>query len=230
MNLAIDTSTDNASLALVFADSVIFEITWRCGQNHTVEFLSRLSDLMTRHGIDNKEIKTISVAIGPGSFSGTRVGLSIAKGLAYSLGIPVVGISTLSITAYPFAVTGLPVCAVLNAGRSELAAATYRMSGNEWQQLVAEHVTTLETLLNEIKEKTVFCGELTSPVIEQIRTTLAGNAVIPDSSARLRRAAYLAELGQKRLDRGEQDDPATLQPIYLRRPNITKPKKEYGSL
>lgn len=230
MHLAIDTSTDNASVALVSGNTVIFELTWKCGRNHTVEFLPRLQYLMAQHCLDMKELDGISVALGPGRFSGTRVGLSIAKGLAYSLDIPLAGLSTLAVEAYPFAVMGLPICAVKSAGRGEIAAAIYQMQDGEWKQVVAEHITTLEMLLAHITEKTVFCGEIPDAAIETIRNNLKENAVIPSYATRVRRAACLAELGQKRLLSGAADNPATLQPLYLRRPVITKPRKEYRTL
>ncbi len=230
MHLSIDTSTDNASFALVEGSAIIFELAWKCGQNHTVEFLPRLQYLMAQHCFDVKDIDGLSVALGPGSFSGTRVGLSIAKGLAYSLNVPVAGISTLAVEAYPFGVSGLPVCPVHSAGRSEIATAVYRMQDNDWKQTVAEHIATLDSLVKETTEKTVFCGELSDAAIGTIKNALGDNAIIPSYSARMRRAGYLAELGQQRLAAGESDDPATLQPIYLRRPAITQPKKAYGTL
>jgi tRNA threonylcarbamoyladenosine biosynthesis protein TsaB len=230
MHLAIDTSTDNASMALVSGEIVVFELNWKCAQNHTVEFLSRLEYLMAQHGLESKDINSLSVALGPGSFSGTRVGLSIAKGLAYSLNIPLAGVSTLAVEAYSFAATGLPICAIHSAGRGEIAAATYQLLNGEWRQVVAEHITTLDTLLAGTTEKTLFCGEILEAAIEVIRKSLAENAVIPAPAARVRRAAYLAELGQKRIAAGDADNPATLQPLYLRRPVISQPKKAYGTV
>jgi tRNA threonylcarbamoyladenosine biosynthesis protein TsaB len=230
MHLAIDTSTDNAGLALVNGAAVIFELNWKCGQNHTVEFMPRLQYLMSQHCLEPKDIESASVALGPGSFSGTRVGLSIAKGLAYSLSIPLAGISTLEVEAFAFAATGLPICAIHNAGRGEIAAATYQMANSEWKQFVAEQITTLETLLAAVGERTIFCGELSDEAIETIKNNLTERAAIPSGAARVRRAAYLAELGQTRIESGNADNPATLQPIYLRRPAISLPKKAYGTL
>ena len=104
------------------------------------------------------------------------------------------------------------------------------MLNGEWKQAVPEHITTLDTLLAGITEKTLFCGELPEAAIEAIRNSLAGNAVIPSPTARVRRAAYLAELGQERIAAGDADNPATLQPLYLRRPAISQPKKAYGAV
>ena len=224
MLLAIDTSTDTASLALVQDSEVLAELTWRCGQNHTVELLSQLVRLLNQTNLNLQSTSCIIVARGPGSFNGLRVGISTAKGLAFSLGIPIVGISTLEVEAYQHAETGLPICPIFNAGRGEIATAIYQKKYNEWRQLAAEHITTVEALCSQITEKTIFCGEFIPSIATQLRKKLRQKAIIPPSAARLRRASFLAELGLKRLKAGNYDKLATLQPLYLRRPVITQPK------
>jgi len=224
MLLAIDTSTDTASLALVQDSQVLAELTWRCEQNHSVELLPRLADLLGRSKSNLQSINSIIVAKGPGSFNGLRVGVSTAKGLAFSLGIPIVGISTLEVEAYQHAETNLPICPIFNAGRGEIAAAIYQMKDNEWRQIIGEHITTVETLCSQITTKTLFCGEFVAAIAGELKRRLKQRAIISSSTARLRRAGFLAELGQQRLAAGNYDNPATLNPLYLRRPPITKRK------
>jgi len=224
MLLAIDTSTDTASLALVQDSQVLAELTWHCGQNHTTMLLPQLVHLLNQTGLGLQSLSGVIVAKGPGSFNGLRVGISTAKGLAFSLGIPLVGISTLEVAAYQHAETGLPICPILNAGRGEIATAIYQKKYNKWLRLAAEHITTVEALCSQITTKTIFCGEFTPFIVTQLREQLRQRAVIPPPATRLRRAGFLAELGQQRLEAGNYDNPATLQPLYLRRPPITKPK------
>ena len=200
MQLAIDTSTNMASIALVRDEEVLAEMTWQSGQNHTTQLLPHLSHLLGE--INIQAIKGIFVAIGPGSFNGLRVGISTAKGLAFSLGIPIVGISTLEAAAYPHAETGLPICPIFNAGRGEIATATYQKKRNGWQQLIAEHITTLEKLCSQITAKTLFCGDFIPLIATQLREQLKQKAVILSSAAVLRRAGFLAELGLKRFKEG----------------------------
>ena len=226
MQLAIDTSTDTASLALVQDSQVLAELTWRCEQNHSVELLPRLADLLSRTKSSLQSISCVIVAKGPGSFNGLRVGVSTAKGLAFSLGIPMVGISTLEVEAYQHAETNLPICPIFNAGRGEIATAIYQMKRNEWRQITSEHITTVERLCSQITTKTVFCGEFVASIAGQLRKQLKQRAIISSSTARLRRASFLAELGQQRLKAGNYDNPATLHPLYLRRPPITKRKHQ----
>jgi len=224
MQLAIDTSTDTASLAIVQDNEVLAELTWRCGQNHTTQLLTHLAHLLNQSKLNLQSADGIIIARGPGSFNGLRVGVSTAKGLAFSLGIPIVGISSLEAEAYQHAETGLPLCPIFNAGREEIATAIYQKKHNEWRQLIAEHITSVETLCSQITTKTIFCGEFIPLIAKQLTKQLRQKAIMPSSASRLRRASFLAELGLKRLKAGAYDNLATLQPLYLRRPAITQPK------
>ena len=227
MYIAIDTSTDFASLALVQEDQLVAEMNWRCGRDHTAQLLPSLSVLLDRAGLELKAAEGIIVARGPGSYNGLRVGLSTAKALAFSLSVPLVGVSTLEVEAYQHAERGLPVCAVFNAGRGEVAAAVYRQQGDDWTRLVAEHVTTVEALTTHITAPTVFCGEHVAAIAAELIERLGKKAAIAPPASRLRRAGYLAELGLRRLKAGDYDDPTALQPLYLRGPAITQPKNPW---
>jgi tRNA threonylcarbamoyl adenosine modification protein YeaZ len=225
MQLAIDTSTNTASLALASDGEILAELSWRCGRNHTTTLLPYLASLLSQTKLGLEALDAIIVAIGPGSFNGLRVGISTAKGLAFGLGIPIVGISTLAISAYQHAETGLGVCPIFNAGRGEIATAIYHLKGGSWQPTVSEHITTIEALCARIDTKTLFCGELTTAISDQLRKQLKQKAVIASPASGLRRAGFLAELGQKQIEGGGFDDPTTLHPIYLRQPHITKPRR-----
>jgi len=223
--LAIDTSTDNASIAVIDGEWVLAELSWHCRQNHSVELMPNVMRLLEQAGTELKALRGIIVARGPGSFNGLRVGVSTAKGLAFSLNTPLVGVSTLEAAAYQHAESGLPVCPVFNAGRSEIAFAIYRQQKGEWRQLAGQQLATAEKLGSRIKSRTIFCGEPSEDVIRQLKQRLGSKAIIPPSAARLRRAAFLAELGIKRIAAGDCDPPASLQPIYMRKPPITTPKR-----
>ena len=225
MELAIDTSSSTASIALAHKGKILSELTWQSTREHTVELTPNLAYLLKQAKVEPASLEAIIVAKGPGSFNGLRVGMSTAKGLAFSLGIPIIGISTLEVEAYQHAETGLPICPIFDAGRGEIATAIYQKKRNQWRQLLAEHITTLEALCSQITIKTIFCGEMTPTIISELRKALRQKAVIPPPAFRLRRAGYLAELGLKRFKVGDFDNPATLQPLYLRRPPITTPKR-----
>lgn len=224
MLLAIDTSTDIAGLALLGDDRIVAELNWLCRRSHSTQLLPNLTHLLEQAGLSLEEAECIIVARGPGSYNGLRVGISTAKALAYSLGIPVIGISTLEAEAYQQAGTGLPVCPVFNAGREEIVTATFQQAGGQWRQLFEERLTTLEALCSEITDKTLFCGEFVPAIADRLKKQLKEKAVIPSQAGLLRRAGFLAELGLKRFRAGDCDDPAALQPRYFRGPSITRPK------
>jgi tRNA threonylcarbamoyladenosine biosynthesis protein TsaB len=226
MQLAIDTSTDIASIALSNQGEVIAELTWHCGNKHTVELLPNIVHLLHRAEKNYGNIDGVIVATGPGSFNGLRVGMSTAKGISFALGIPLAGISTLEAEAFPFAFTKLPIYPIHSAGRGEIATALFQRRDNEWRKLLEEHITTLDVLCSQARNRTIFCGELSSSIEAQLVKYLGIQAIIPAPTARLRRAGYLVELGWQRLKRGDFDDLATLEPLYLRRPAITQPKSK----
>ncbi len=221
--LAIDTSTDVSSIAISSGGEVVVELTWKLGNSHTAELVPGIDYLLRKLKASPQELRAVFVAKGPGSFNGLRVGISAAKGLAFALGVPVVGVGTLEVEAYAFAHTGLPICAVHNAGRGELAVAFFQQREG-WRCLKEEHLTTPEALCAQIESSTLFCGEITEQVIGVLRTRLGERAVIAEPVARLRRAGYLAALGWGRLVAGRADDPVALQPIYMRPPPITQRK------
>lgn len=223
MELTIDTSSNIVGVALFHKGEILASLTWQTKQNHTIELLPNLVGLLQQAKVELGSIEAIVVAKGPGSFNGLRVGISTAKGLASALNIPLLGVNTLEVEAYPFAFTRLPLRPIQKAGREEIATALYRQKDNEWQCLEEENLTTVKALCRRIKQKTLFCGEIPPDIISEIQQKLGKQAIISQSNSPSR-ASSLAILGWRKLVREEQDDPVTLQPLYLRPPHITKPR------
>ena len=223
MELAIDTSSGMASVALSHEGELLASLTWRTAQNHTTELLPNLICLLQQAKVRLDSVDAIIVAKGPGSFNGLRVGISTAKGLASALHIPLLGVNTLESEAYPFAFIGLPLRPIHKAGREEVATGLYRQKDSEWQCLEPENLTTVRALLHRIKQKTLFCGEIPPDLARELRQNLGKKAIISQRND-LSRVRSLIILGCLKLNKGEQDDPITLQPLYLRSPHITKPR------
>ena len=138
MELALDTSSQEISIALSDKGTVISSYTWPTSHNETVELLPRITHLLEQNKVTMEKLDAVYVAHGPGSFNSLRVGLSIAKGLAYSLKIPIIGLSTLEILAYPFALTKLPIYPILRVSNDRIATAQYK-NVESWQCLQQEH-------------------------------------------------------------------------------------------
>lgn len=213
MLLAMDTSTSQLGLALYDGAQVISEYAWRSSQRHTVELAPAISELLTRSGQTMEGVHAVGVALGPGSFTSLRVGLSLAKGLALSRHIPLIGIPTLDILAVAQPASKLPLAILIQAGRGRYALGWYKKSKKGWQASDPARVVTLKALMDEIKNPSLVCGELTAEDRRQLEENQ--NVQLASPAQSVRRPAALAELAWGRWQAGEVDDEATLAPIYL---------------
>ncbi len=121
MELSIDTASEVASVALSREGGLEAEVTWRCRRNHTPELLPTIDRLLAQAGASKEELTAVFACTGPGMYTGLRVGVSTAQGLAYALKLPVVGIGRLELDAYQHAAFPGRIVAVHRAGRGELA-------------------------------------------------------------------------------------------------------------
>jgi tRNA threonylcarbamoyladenosine biosynthesis protein TsaB len=217
MLVAIDTSTDIASLALHDGFQVRAEHTWESPRMHTVELLPRLVAALEQLSLSAKHLSGVAVARGPGSFTGLRVGMAVAKGLALARGLPLIGVPTLDVVAAAQNRSRHALYAVLQAGRGRICVAEYRWRDGKWRGREEPRLTTWQKLTKEITSPTLFCGEV-DPTGAETLATIDDLATLVPAAARLRRAGFLAEEAWQRLNRGETDDPATLTPIYLQQP------------
>ena len=217
--LAIDTATRMASLALHDGARVRVELSWESPDHHTVELTPRIAGMLAQLQVPVDELAGIAVSLGPGSFTGLRVGVAVAKGLAMSRGLDLVGVPTLDIVAHAMKDSRLPVVAVLSAGRGRLCAAQYRLSEGTLVPDGPMQLTTARELGADWEETTCVCGELSAEERQMLQARLGARVELASPAASLRRAGYLAELGWARLRAGRADDPVTLAPIYLQTPS-----------
>jgi tRNA threonylcarbamoyladenosine biosynthesis protein TsaB len=213
MLLAVDTSTSLVGLALYDGNTVLGEMMWTTKQHHTTELTPALSGLLKRCGVTMASVHALGVAIGPGSFTSLRVGLSLIKGIALARSLPVMGIPTLDVIAAAQPLAKQPLVTVLQAGRTRVAYSVYKSDKKEWQAEGGVRSGTLDELLNEIESPTLIAGELTSDErkkISKIKKVQLASPVLC-----VRRPAVLAELAWARWQDNDVDDAATLAPIYL---------------
>jgi len=225
MLLAIDTSTRNASVALHDGAQAVAGRSWRSAASHSAELMTAVDQVLKSRQVAPGGLTAVAASLGPGGFSALRTGLSVAKGLAMTARIPIIGISSLELEAHPFRDAGLTVCALLEAGRGEVSSALLAPGG---ARLREDRITSPGALLEEMRERggeaTLFCGEGLAPWAADIRNELGERAVICLTSPSAR-AESLAMLAQQRLSDGEADDLDSLQPNYLRMPSIGAPKR-----
>jgi tRNA threonylcarbamoyladenosine biosynthesis protein TsaB len=219
MLLAIDTSTRWASLALYDITGLIAETSWRCWGNHTVEVLPTIAQMVKRARALPADIKAVAVAKGPGSFTGLRIGMSIAKGFCLALSVPLIAIPTLDIIAYAIGDQGRLVYAVLELGRNRICVAAYHydnqlpvqkgdalyIASSEWQVSAHEPVSII--------------GEIRPELTESLsKLPDAAHITFHAPAASARRAGYLAELAWKRWINNQVDNLDSVDPTYLHLP------------
>jgi tRNA threonylcarbamoyladenosine biosynthesis protein TsaB len=214
MLLALDTSTRKIGVALYDGVQVLAETMWTSIDHHTVELAPAVADALAKSGVKANELTVIAVATGPGSFTGLRIGLALAKGIALARHIPLVGIPSLDILAAGQPQLAPKLATALRAGRGRLAIDWYEWKQEGWQSLHQISVLTPQELSQAIQSPTQVCGELD----ENERNLLARkhkNILLASPAQSVRRPGMLAEAGWRRWKSGSSDDPATLAPIYL---------------
>jgi tRNA threonylcarbamoyladenosine biosynthesis protein TsaB len=212
--LAIDSSTRVGGLALYDGSSVQYECTWMRPDKRGADLAPGIQAAFARTGVKLKDLKAIGIAIGPGSYTGLRTSLALAKGIVLAQGIDLVAIPTLDVIAASVSPQDRPLAAVLQAGRGRLAVGWYREKKDRWVADGKSALMTASELEEAISKPTIICGEL----YEEERRVLGRkykNAEIASPAQCVRRPAILAELAWARWQAGDSDAIAGLAPIYL---------------
>jgi len=223
--LAIDTSTMWGSLALYDGRGVLAEETWHLQRRHDDALFAAIDRLLGLTGLSLTSVDRIAVAVGPGSFTGVRIAIATAQGIARGSGADTCGVGTLDVIAHPWSTTGERVCAVLPAGRGELCAATYRRRAGAWSRTSGILVGAAADLARALRAGALFAGEIDDDARSVLQDQLGARALFAPRSATPRRAGHLADIGWDRFEAGEALR-GPLEPIYIRPPAIRGPSGE----
>ena len=220
--LSIDTASGLASVALSRGGKVIAESAWHCRRNHSVELLPAIDRLLADVSVSTGDLTAVFVSVGPGMYTGLRVGVATAQGLARASSLPLVGVGRLELDAYPHASFAGNVVAVHRAGRGDLAWAIY--SDGPWRELAPPHLTKPDELADSVRQRTLFAGEIDEELTALLAERAGDFAEIAEPATQ-GRAVALAELGYARLEAGAPHEPALVAPVYLRPPAIGPQKQ-----
>ena len=218
--IGIETATERLSASLLVENDRIFERHKDSRSSHCELLTGLLLELVNEADVSFEEIDCIAVSVGPGSFTGLRIGIATAMGLAYGLGITACGINTLMGLAWNSIETGALVCPIIDAKRSEVYTALYR-TGDNMPQTVIEPVAIPIAKLAEILLKRNEKVTITGPAAEIFRDILKDSpgisaSFIPQDSAQPS-ARSIAELGLINFRLNGGVNPGILKPVYLRR-------------
>ena len=199
LTLAIDTSNTTLSIALVEGNNVLYEITETAKNDHSKRLMPAIEKLFKEAGCQPKDLDLIAVAQGPGSYTGVRIGVTVAKTLAWTLKKPLVGISSLEILARNINEGGY-VVPLFDARRQTVFAGIY--DGKTYESIIADGHYDLEQLLDNLSKKDKKMYFLGSDVIkywELIEDKLGNRAVkIENSELNIPHASILAKLAISR--------------------------------
>lgn len=224
MLLAIDTATDILSIALHDGESLAAECTLRAGRQHSALLAPLIERTLAQSGLSVDDLEQLAVSVGPGSYTGTRIGVALAKGMAFPRDLPLVPITTLEtiIATQALPRDDTPLIATVSAGRKRVIWAEYYCDGDAWIERRAPQISDWHTLLANYKRPIRLCGEVATAGLNIIRQARDAGARIDlaPASQRIRRAGHLADLARRRLrSRGADAFPAArVMPVYLKDP------------
>lgn len=216
--LGIETSTKTGSVAVVSDDCVIAQYSLNIELTHSERLMATVDRVLKDTGLGIADLDGFAVAVGPGSFTGLRIGISAVKGLAFATGKPVAAVPTLQALAWNLPFAEYPVCPLLDARKKEVYAALYKNEDSAPVLMMPEMVVSLSQLAAGVTGTTVFTGEGSHIYRAEIEKIFSKRALFAPRSAILPSAAAVAEIGLEMLRGGNQADPDALTPKYIRRP------------
>lgn len=217
--LSIDTATLVSSVALATQDTLLAELVIQTKKTHSETLMPHISEILQMARIQKQDIEGIAVSIGPGSFTGLRIGLATAKALAYALKIPIVGVSTFETLAYNCPVPGVFLSPILDAQKHNIYQAVYEWQHDSLTEVVPARVVGIQQAIQEaavMSRPVVMLGEAAEMYRAEIKSQGA-NLIFPPPHVIIPHAGSTAILGGRLLARGIYHDVMNLEPVYIRR-------------
>lgn len=217
--LALDTATQSCSVAIIDDELLLAELTRANVKTHSRHLMDLIETVCLVAALSVRDMDGFAVTIGPGSFTGLRIGISTIKGLAFSLSKPVAGVSSLDALAWQCAQSAYLICPLLDARKKEVYACRYRFKNNELKRDIPERVVSSAEAVSGIREPCIFVGNAAKIYREIISDKLGELAHFASQSQHTIRASSIAWLGMSGFHRKQTKDVAMLVPHYIRKPD-----------
>lgn len=218
--LALETSTIAGSIAIADAGELIGELRINVKVAHAERLMNSVDWLLNASRLSAKDIDAFAVSIGPGSFTGLRIGLSTAKGFSYATNKPLVSVPTLDAFARTLPFCSCLICPMLDARKNEVYTGLYKWEGGMCKKIISETAVNPADFLKDmkkIKETTVFIGDGTKIYKKLITDILKNKAIFAPASKMSPSASSVAEIALEKLKQGLTADPVSLTPFYIRK-------------
>lgn len=223
--LGLDTGTASASVGLVAGGRIVASSS-RQVKSHGADLPEAVAELLQAANIGLHGLSAIAVGIGPGSFTGLRVGLSYAKGLAAGAGIRIAGISSLDAMALcglgsKPARPGVKICPIIDARKGEVYTSLYEVVTDALEKVTGDLVVPLDEFASRMAGEVLFVGESKAEDARVFVVRDGGRASVAGAAELWLRGSFVAALGAARVARDDVDDAATLEPLYVRPPEAS---------
>lgn len=217
--LAIDTATMVSSVAVADKDRLLAELTVQTRLTHSETLLPHVEQVLKMAGVEKAALDGVAVSLGPGSFTGLRIGLAAAKAIAYGLDIPIFGIPTTEALAWHYPVQGVAVVPFIDAQKGNVYSAVYQWQDDGFEEISPVQVYTLQGALELCEAQPVSVLAVGDMAVKKLygREDLPANVQVPPPHMVMPRAANVAMAGLKRLVAGQEDSVMNLEPVYIRR-------------
>jgi tRNA threonylcarbamoyladenosine biosynthesis protein TsaB len=216
--LAIETSTLLGGVAIMDdSEGLIVEIRLNVKTAHSERLMTVIDQALKQAGMTASDIDVFGIAIGPGSFTGLRIGLSTVKGFSYATGKPVVSVPTLEAFAWNFPYSAHPVCVMLDARKEEVYAAVFKWKDGFFERIVGEMSIRPSDLVRTFDGPVIFAGEGASLHKESIIEIVGDNAMFAPPHSMVPSPANVALLGLRKAANRDFSESASLVPLYIRK-------------
>jgi len=221
--LGIDASTKTGSVALYDSEiGILSEVNANIRLNHSDSLMSIIDMVFSLAKLKPKDIDRVAVSVGPGSFTGIRVGVGTAKGLAYSIGCDIVGVNELDILAHTVSQTPNKIISLIDARKGRVYYSAYEYNGDLMTKISQYGAEELKLILEDYKgEKTIFTGDGSIVYKDIIDEVMGDNAIYNLKSNSMVRAGILAEMAVGR----DADDLYALEPYYISKTQAEREKE-----
>ena len=218
--LAIDTSGQNCSVAIINEEKVICDFNLSIGTTHSESLLPMIDEVCKTSKIDLSEVDVLACGIGPGSFTGLRIGIATIKGFALAQNKNVIGVPTLDALAYNIANFDGLICSVLDARNNNVYAGIYKYENEKvilQDDYITENLDTLIDILKSKNEKVMFVGDGAVSFKEKLKETLNEKALFAPLHLNNQLSSSVAKAALDRALVNDFDNSDTLNPMYLKK-------------
>lgn len=226
--LALDTSTNVASVAILEDDVIIGEYSCNKGKTHSQRLMPMIQSLLEKVGLNATDMDAFSASIGPGSFTGLRIGVTTIKAMAFAAGKPVISVYTLDALAYNLPMSKALICPIIDARNSQVFTAIYRFVNGKLERLtdyLGIHIYELVDIIRLMEGEVVLLGDAYNMHKDYFVQELGERVSLAPPNIALAKAASVAVLARNAFLQGKVESCIDMVPFYLRKSQAEREKE-----